>query len=549
MNKKIYFLAAGLLFAFNACQDALDTNSSLISMQDEHKINDEVAASSALNGIIYELLPIADRYVLTGELRGDLMTTSESASIELQDLNRFQVTGDNEYADKRDYYNIINNCNFLLQKLDTTLVMQNEKVLLRYYVWTKTLRAWTYFQLGLTYGKVTYFTEPILDLESSLKQYPEMQLDELASALIDELKPYASLFANTNVRIGGIIPIRIFLGDLYLYENDYRTAASFYYNEINDWGEVVYDNANRWANTNMESLSSSAHISTYSSEVIADIPGYLSMQNVYSRLVSLSYNDKPSILPSANYVQFMSGALYLYSTGSGVVASPSGDLRGMMQGSNIQMGDAYNYVNIKGGQECLINKYYNASFSYTGTDPDNGLLTNGLYIQSWIPIYRTPHLYLHFAEALNRLGKPTLAFAVLKYGLNYASVSDPVTGKVNPNELNGEEFTKFPLATFFDYNVSMAGRGRGNGIPVDTTYYVIPNLPAKQDSVLWVEDRILDEMAAETPFEGNRFFDLLRISRRRPNHPEYMAEKVAAKYSDQEGMKAKLMNPNAWFLP
>lgn len=549
MNKniKIYFLTAGLLFVFNACQDALDTNSSLISMQDEHKINDEVEAQSALNGIGGELVSIADRYVLTGELRGDLMTASESASSELQDLNRFQVTGDNEYADKRDYYNIINNCNFLLQKLDTTLVKQNEKVLLQYYVWTKTLRAWTYFQLGLTYGKVTYFTQPILDLEASLKQYPEMQLDELVSTLIDELKPYASLFPYS--WYGNGIPIQVFLGDLYLYENDYSNAASFYYNQINNLGEVVYDYANRWASTNMESLSDVTHAITYTSEVIADIPGYISMQNVYSRLVSLSYNDKPSILPSANYVQFMSGALYLYSTGSGVVASPSGDLRGMMQGSNIQMGDAYNYVSIKGGQECLIYKYYKASSAYTGTDPGNGLLTKALYIQNRIPIYRIPHLYLRFAEALNRLEKPTLAFAVLKYGLNYASVSDPVTGKVNPNELKGEEFTKFPLATFFDNNVSMAGRGRGNGIPVDTTYYVIQNLPTKQDSILWVEDRILDEMAAETPFEGNRFFDLLRISRRRPNHPAYMAEKVAAKYSDQEGMKAKLMNPSAWFLP
>jgi len=545
-NIKTFFLAAGLLFAFNACQDMLNTNSSLIAMEDEYKITNETEALYALNGIIYELVPVADRYVLMGELRGDLMTASEFASVELQDVNRFSVSSVNEYADKRAYYNVINNCNFLLQKLDTSLVMQNEKVLLRYHVLTKTLRAWTYFQLGQMYGKVTYFTQPILDLEASLAQYPVVELEELADILINELKPYASIFINWPS--SDIVPIRIFLGDLYLYKNDYRTAAALYYDEIFDKRYVIYDNYNRWTNTNMEGVTV-GHSFTYSGERIASIPGYTTTQDFHNRLVGLSINSKPSIVPSANYVRFMSEALYLFAVINGVVAAPSGDLRGTVRGSNnIQAGDAYIYLTVKGNQKCLIYKYLNASFGYDGVDPENDILTDALYIQTRIPVYRHPHLYLRFAEALNRLGKPTLAFAVLKYGLTYANVSDPLTGKVNPDEL-GEAFTRFPQATFFDNNRSMAARGRGNGIPIDKEFFIIPDLPAKQDSILWVEDRILEEMAAETPFEGNRFFDLLRISRRRDNHPAYMAEKVAVKYSDKDAMKAKLMDLNSWFLP
>ncbi len=546
-NIKIGFLAIACLLAFNACQDMLDTNSSLIATEDEYEITNTKEANSALNGVFSEFVAIADRYVLMGELRGDLMTTSTFATSEIQDINRFQVSEESEYADKHDYYKVINNCNFLLQKMDTALVMQNEKVLLPYHLLAKSLRAWTYFQLGQIYGKVNYFTEPILDFEASLVQYPEKQLDELVDILIEELKPYLAVSANWD--FGNLFSVQIFLADLYLYKNDYRMAASLYYEEIYNSRILVRDNANRWTNTNMEALSVLMHSETYSNEVLTEIPGFTSIRNIHSHLVNLSYNDRASILPSDNYFRFMSEALYLHETSSGVAAAPSGDLRGMIQGNNIQMGDAYNYVNVKGDQELLIWKYYiGSNIEFEGVDPENGLLPDELLIRRTIPIYRIPHLYLRFAEALNRLEKPTLAFAVLKYGLSYATVGDPLTGKVNPNEL-GETFTQFPLATFFDDNKSMTARGRGAGIPVDTTFFIIPELPAKQDSILWVEDRILEEMAAETPFEGNRFFDLLRVSRRRSNHPAYMAEKVAAKYPNQEEMKTKLMNPDNWFLP
>jgi hypothetical protein len=301
---------------------------------------------------------------------------------------------------------------------------------------------------------------------------------------------------------------------------------------------------------NRESASST-HIFSYQNESIADLPGYLSRDNIHSRLVNFSYNDKPSILPSDNYIQFMSEALYLHAANTGILPVASGgDLRGYIPLiNNNNIGDAYNYVDVKGNQECLIYKYFSSSDDVGGiNDPDNGLIINGLFINRYIPTYRIPHLYLRFAEALNRLGKPTLAFAVIKYGLTDAHVRDTLTVKVNPNEL-GESFTQFPRATFFDNNASMAGRGRGGGIPIDTAYFVIPVLPTKQDSILWVEDRILDEMAAETPFEGNRFFDLLRVSRRRANHPEFMADKVAAKYQNKDAMKVKLLNPDIWFLP
>ena len=124
--------------------------------------------------------------------------------------------------------------------------------------------------------------------------------------------------------------------------------------------------------------------------------------------------------------------------------------------------------------------------------------------------------------------------------------------RVNPSELaGGESYLDF---SFTSYNVGTACRGRGMGISKDMSDFVIPDFSqnppavALQDSIDWVEQKILEEMAAETAYEGNRFFDLLRISHHRADHPAFMAEKVAVKYENSEAMKSKLMDINAWFL-
>ena len=91
-------------------------------------------------------------------------------------------------------------------------------------------------------------------------------------------------------------------------------------------------------------------------------------------------------------------------------------------------------------------------------------------------------------------------------------------------------------------------RGRGQGVNLDKTEYVIPALPTREDSILFVEDCILDELAAETSFEGNRFFDLLRISHHRSNHPELMADKVSVRFPDPAAAKARLMTIDNWYM-
>lgn len=66
---------------------------------------------------------------------------------------------------------------------------------------------------------------------------------------------------------------------------------------------------------------------------------------------------------------------------------------------------------------------------------------------------------------------------------------------------------------------------------------------------LYLEELLMDERARELAFEGERFYDLMRVAKRR-NKPEYLANKVSAKYPAgmRESIKTKLMDPKNWYI-
>jgi hypothetical protein len=61
---------------------------------------------------------------------------------------------------------------------------------------------------------------------------------------------------------------------------------------------------------------------------------------------------------------------------------------------------------------------------------------------------------------------------------------------------------------------------------------------------------LVDEGALEGAFEGVRWFNLVRFSSR-PGYESWLGDYVSKKYpaDQQAGIKAKLSNPNNWYLP
>ena len=69
------------------------------------------------------------------------------------------------------------------------------------------------------------------------------------------------------------------------------------------------------------------------------------------------------------------------------------------------------------------------------------------------------------------------------------------------------------------------------------------------DTIKYVEERILDELALEAAFEGNRFGDLIRFAERR-GEPELLINRVANRGGVlNQSLSGTLQNKENWYIP
>ena len=611
-NTRILFLILCVI-GTSSCSDMFETESKSVVF--DHTLSTANDSLYSALGILGQMQKLSERYVLMGELRGDLMSATEDAVEAIQEVANFNVSPSNTYCDVTDYYSVINNCNYAITYMDTSLVNFDTKEMLPEFAAIKTMRAWTYWQLALLRGDVQWMTEPITDLGQSNAEYPVKTIDELAEMLIEDLVPYIGIRELDYGFIGDyssqkyFIPLDLLLGDLYLYLNRYDEAAQAYYRYIyNHNVTVTWNYVTRF--TSEGNFSSSTFISSYSGEMLCGLPSHEDPTGYHRELIRLAFNFKPSVVPAASFVDSMAlkPSFYRLNDGQqGLEAVCVGDQRG--QGLTNGGGStpvSYGVYAEGYDTKTLIAKYMNCAKSHSGSDPQNEYV-NGLTYTNIVPLYRNSMVYLRLAEALNRSGRPSLALAVMRYGLRRDVVSG-TNMKVNEWELNAS-YTNFTEDRFNDNRGTM-GRGRGFavdanaeevnrwiGIPDFTRETVtvqdkdddgnplfeevqatdddgnllwedeaqtIPVMEQKpvmitvgvhteesmNDSILFVEDLLVDEMAAETAFEGNRFFDLLRVARHRNEFPAYMAERVSRRFGKegQASKKAELLNPDKWFL-
>lgn len=567
--------------ALTSCEDFFEHESEYVIYEEDNALDNAADTIYSVIGIVNKLQAIADRTLLLGEVRGDLVDVTSKASGDLRDVALFSVDDDNMYNNPRDYYAIINNCNYFIAKVDTALKNnRNESIFMREYAAVKGFRAWTYLQLALNYGSVPFVTEPILTKEESDREYPRKDIkgicqyfiQDLAS-LVDVKTPYYGEIRSNDSQLF-YFPIRVLLGDMNLWAGNYKEAARNYYEYITKRnGENSaypigstrvgwFDNEWNTKYVGWEYEFSSEDYSAQS-ELITMIPGdsipsegyYSELRNLYN---STDDNDwEVSLVPSNSLINLSAAqkncVIVGDATARDTVYAPnnlddyqSGDLRLQAAWTLTE-----NATLIGDGANKKVNFQQISKFSTRN-----------------VHIYRRAMIYLRLAEALNRAGYPRFAYQILATGVNNTVIEEKVIPYYRNDSTYLRQFsfpnTLYGLYTLESANVAntntMGLHSRGSGWSDANAYYQMPNDTTIKDSLALieyqideVEKMIVDEGALEFAFEGIRFYDLMRVAMHR-GEPSFLADRVYARRGENSVGQVKaeigvdLTDMNNWYL-
>jgi len=433
-----------------SCDDMLDKGNDYVIYSDDHKLVNPADTVTSVMGILNKLQGIAIRTNLLGEVRADLVVVNDNATSDLKELAELSVSDDNQYNLPRDYYAVINNCNYYLANVDSTAgnANRNEKYFEKEIAQVHSIRAWTYLQLALVYGKVPFVTEPVITKLQSEEQYPMYDITQICDYFIDDLKPYYGKPYPEYTNIGDDIdpkmcffPTQVVTADLYLWKavvtqdkEMAKQAAKSYYDYIM-WDlngkSNLYTDINRfyWSG---QSLYADQYLSPSSTTLSSTIWGRLHCEDITkipmdSASADGYYNELRNLYNTTNHTELIEASI-----------SPSDIIKSLSRSQTYVDYDTYrNVVEVtpdkftdeqveKGyvGDLRYQHNYYERTQKYNSKEYDFQYISK--HNSQHISIYRTSQLYLRLAEALNYAGYPRFAKQILTMGLSNNVISNEV---------------------------------------------------------------------------------------------------------------------------
>ena len=476
----------GLGMTTTSCEDMLSPDSNRHSY--------EVAEDTLYSywGILKSLQHVAEKYVILGECRGDMVQGTGYVSDTINAICNFGMgnfaeklkDGTSVYTSAADYYHIINSCNAYIAHCDTMRTTgTNEKYMMGEYAQVEAIRAWTYMQLVQVYGEVPFYLDPLLTTEDidefiSNPGHETVNADNLADKLaarLTNLEPYEIYgsegyeeYVYPQFESYGftkeichsskcMFPISLVLADMYLMKGDTHScqqAAQHYYTYLNTlnagplngndyYCEVGFQagfdkpSRSRMGNPFIENKKTNRYAETITcipsntnknwGVVLRDINrlfGYTANISVgtsssgATASVSLTRDFERELIASKGYENLCAAQQYeIY------IGTKSEIDNGLIKPTVVpDAGDA-RYVWVpeyqkKEGEETIYGHFVdkqNANYdglSMMGIDGGSTAFST-----TYPVIYRKSGVWLRFAEALNRAGYPSIAFAILKNGI------------------------------------------------------------------------------------------------------------------------------------
>ena len=498
----------------------------------------EADVYSVLNGCYAQLESpdCINRMVVWGEVRSDNMTTGSGTPYALQQVFKENILETNNYTNWQCFYQCINRCNTVIHYAPSV----NEKdpnftdSELRATVAEATvLRALCYFYLIRAFRDVPYVTKPSIDdsesFEVAASPFEEV-LDKLISdvegVMNDAVRSYGEKSTENTTRITRWAAYAL-LADLHLWRGNWQKCIDYcdlvINQKIKEYEKDFEENPTTITTElygRYPLISESAGNSNYAGNAYTEIFG---TGNSFESIFELNFVRNQSVTNSTVANFYGSGR----SSQTRQIGVPSYLYDEVYTGQNkyfVKSDCRYLENMTESSNKVYITKYVNQSVNFrtsttTGAAPTVNSTRRSDDFANWI-IYRLTDVMLMRAEAEVELA-----------------------GDVKAGDALTEEQTRH-YRNAFSSVIAVWKRGNNKRTASDTLVYA-----DYATSRITMEDLVLDERQRELMFEGKRWFDLVRLSRREGENSR-MIQKVLPKFQENaSAIRIKLATQDILYWP
>ncbi len=608
LKKALHYIILCIPVMIVSCEEFYEPDQELVIKSDD-MFNTWDEYRSAELGLYSLQQNLVDQLVILGELRADLLKVTPNATPALKEIYNFSISRTNPYASPVNFYKLIAACNNLIQNLESThpeVLDKNAETTNydRIYGEALCMEAWAYFNAVRIYKKVPYIYPSLTQVEE-IENYVNSGGRYIDSIHIDfapngydndtirdttfvlqkkflDLKAVIDTFTfklenkikavgvnhsidnndiTWNTTIWNTDAKNVLLGQLYFYDGNYQKAMKYFntiiLNKTKEGTDIKYGLSSKFKEDGwkqiFQNIDSYEHIFTLSFSKRYRQTNNL--QTIFSSTFPNKYMVKPTALSIRYWESMWEEPDILFNddpTKTEMLdpGEPGDFFRGY--GVSYKYFKNGNELSVDTVKSMLTNKLNNNFVSVRKLMENVDTVVNKYSIgkspishDANFIVYRAAGIHLYAAEIYalwyfdhSGIIRPetNTSINILNDG-TYSSESERLGVRGRVGFADGYEAVRIPDIIYRHDPVTNAVIGH---------YNFRGNLAAKQEYLI---EKILEERARELAFEGERFYDLIRIAKRR-NDPAYLADKVSAKFDgpDRQYIRSLLLDENNWYI-